>query len=111
MNWIPLTSEAQLDLIRSESMDKPVVLFKHSTRCSISSAALSRMERGWNLEGVKTYYLDLLAYRSVSNEIATQFGIEHQSPQVLVIQHGKCIYHESHSGIRPEEVAEFISTN
>lgn len=111
MNWIPLTSEAQLDLIRSESMDKPVVLFKHSTRCSISSAALSRMERGWNLEGVKTYYLDLLAYRSVSNEIAAQFGIEHQSPQVLVIRNGGCIYHESHSGIRPEEVAEFINTN
>ncbi|MCU0440895.1 MAG: bacillithiol system redox-active protein YtxJ [Bacteroidia bacterium] len=111
MNWIALTDIGQLNTIQQESLTNPVVIFKHSTRCSISSAALARMERGWQKDGVKTYYLDLLAHRDISNAVAVNYGVEHQSPQVLVIQNGSCIYNESHSGIMPEEVAEHVSSN
>ena len=83
MNWNKLTSAEQLDLIKEESNRQPVLIFKHSTSCSISHMALSRMERNWSDQlGVKPYYLDLLANKPISNKIETDFGVEHESPQV-----------------------------
>lgn len=75
MNWRVLNSEGQLDLIREESKESPILIFKHSTRCSISRTVLDRLERNWNMnemDHVKTYFLDLISYRSISNGIADQ---------------------------------------
>jgi bacillithiol system protein YtxJ len=107
MNWNPLTTVEQLAVIDGESQQQPVLIFKHSTRCSISAASLSRLERNWS-EGnvIKVYYLDLIAHRDVSNAIAQRYGIEHQSPQVLLIKSGKAVYTESHMGISAGEVLE-----
>ncbi|HEY0110451.1 MAG TPA: bacillithiol system redox-active protein YtxJ, partial [Fibrella sp.] len=81
MNWNKLTNAAQLDAIKAESVDQPVLIFKHSTTCSISAMALSRMERNWSeAAGIKPYYLDLLANRSLSGQIADTFQVNHQSP-------------------------------
>ncbi len=100
MNWNKLTTDDQLDLIKEESNRSPVLIFKHSTSCSISHMALSRMERNWNDHlGVKPYYLDLLAYKPISNKIESVFGVEHESPQVLLIRNGECIYDASHMAI------------
>lgn len=100
MNWNKLTSESQLETIKAESTQQPVLIFKHSTRCSISAMALSRMERSWDdAAGIKPYYLDLIANRSVSNQVASEFGIDHESPQILLIQNGECVYDASHMGI------------
>lgn len=100
MNWNKLTSDAQLDTIKEESVKHPVLIFKHSTTCSISAMALSRMERNWNDQlGVVPYYLDLLANRPVSLKIEREFGIEHESPQVLLIRNGECVYDASHMAI------------
>jgi len=99
MNWIPLKEESQLQEIEQRSHQQPVVIFKHSTRCSISSTALNRLERNWNeaeMTSVQPYYLDLLAYRPLSGQVAFTFDVEHQSPQVLLIREGKCIYTASH---------------
>ena len=116
MLWHPLTDNAQLQIIIDISQQQPenhraVVIFKHSTRCSISSMALSRFESKWADDPeVVVYYLDLLKFRDVSNETARLFGIEHQSPQVLVIKNGTCIYTASHSGIIVSEILEAITT-
>lgn len=102
MNWIPLTTSDQLVEIKEQSNQQPVLLFKHSTTCSISKTSLNRLERNWQegeLKGTKAYYLDLLTYRSISNEIAQLFGVEHQSPQVLIIQKGKSVFDRSHFDI------------
>jgi bacillithiol system protein YtxJ len=100
MTWHKLTDSDQLAQLREESARQPVLIFKHSTSCSISAMALSRMERNWSDEaGIKPYYLDLLAYRSVSNRVADEFGVAHESPQVLLIQNGECVYDASHMGI------------
>lgn len=100
MNWNNLTSDSQLATIKAESAQQPVLIFKHSTRCSISAMALSRMERNWDdAAGIKPYYLDLIANRPVSNQIVDVFGVEHESPQVLLIQNGECIYDASHMSI------------
>src|SRR5690242_6236637 len=106
MNWIPLQEEKQLNEIVSDSKTIPQVIFKHSTRCSISSMAKNRLDRQEAPAGVNFYLLDLIRYRSLSNQIASEFGIRHQSPQVLVINNGQCVYNESHSGIVFDELEE-----
>ncbi|MFY7887535.1 MAG: bacillithiol system redox-active protein YtxJ [Spirosomataceae bacterium] len=111
MNWHQLTDIAQLESIKEESFTQPVLLFKHSTRCSISSTALNRLERNWNQEAVgtlKPYYLDLIQFRPISSAIESEFKVEHQSPQVLVIKDGECIYNESHMGISFNELTETV---
>ncbi|MCC9074186.1 bacillithiol system redox-active protein YtxJ [Flavobacterium sp. F-65] len=103
INWIPLTSLEQLDQIEAESKDKQILIFKHSTRCSISKMALKQFEREYDLDDkVKAYFLDLIAHRDVSNEIASRFNVTHQSPQLLLIKDGKSIYNVSHSDIDAE---------
>ncbi|MFN3301284.1 MAG: bacillithiol system redox-active protein YtxJ [Sediminibacterium sp.] len=109
MNWIPLTEIAQLDNINKASFDIPQVIFKHSTRCSISSMALNRLERDTAPTNTDFYYLDLIKYRAISNAIAEQFNVYHESPQILVIKNGECIYDESHQGISMNEIAEQVA--
>lgn len=102
MQWIPLTSPGQLDAIDEASTQKPVLIFKHSTRCNISSAALNRLERAWTAADEaahSTYLLDLLAHRALSDAIAARYAVEHESPQVLVIRDGKCTRSAAHFGI------------
>ncbi|HEY0271574.1 MAG TPA: bacillithiol system redox-active protein YtxJ [Chitinophaga sp.] len=106
MNWQPLTTEEQLVTINGLSRHQPVAIFKHSTRCSISGMIKMRLERAAVPADVAFFYLDLIRYRNVSNRIAMDYGVEHESPQLLLIRDGQCIYHESHSGISMDEVAE-----
>jgi bacillithiol system protein YtxJ len=112
MNWNTLTTIAQLEtIVNSQSHSEPILLFKHSTRCSISTASLSRVERNWKEDDnskIQPYYLDLLQHRDVSNHIATLTGVEHASPQVLIIKEGKCVYDASHSDIRYDDIMENI---
>ena len=106
MNWILLSAEIQLQQIIEHSFSKPQVIFKHSTRCSISSMSRSRLERKTAPEGIDFYFLDLLAYRPLSQKIAADFNVPHESPQVLMIKNGICVYDESHSGINMDDIAE-----
>jgi bacillithiol system protein YtxJ len=106
-SWIQLTQPEQLVDIVRESEEQTVLIFKHSTSCSISAAAKSRLERQWadaGLSNVKLYYLDLLRFRPISNEIAEKFGVRHESPQLLLIKQGECRYDASHMGIRLSDV-------
>lgn len=111
MDWINLQSEDQLQEIISNSNSKPQVIFKHSTRCSISSMAKNRLDKKDNPDGMDFYYLDLIRHRNISNKIASDFNVAHQSPQVLVIDHGKCVYDESHSGIMMDDIVASVSQN
>ena len=98
MNWVKLDNKNQLEEVKTLSEKQPVLIFKHSTRCSISSTSLNRLERAWKTDEIKPYFLDLIAFRDISNQIAEEFSVEHQSPQVLLIGQGKCVYHTSHPG-------------
>jgi len=109
MHWNPLTDLDQLDEIVEISQNQPVVIFKHSTRCSISSTALSRFERAWGDTENAAFYLDLIAYRPISLEIAEKFGIQHQSPQALVIDKGACTYSATHWDISVDELKPYLS--
>lgn len=111
MNWIPLCSVEELEQLIRKSEQQPQVIFKHSTRCSISSVAKSRLEKAEAPAEIPFYYLDLISYRPLSNSIAERFGIEHESPQVLVIKNGQCVYDESHMGIDMEDIKDQLSLN
>ena len=98
--WKKLESMEDLDAAIEESKTKKVALFKHSTRCSISSMVLSKFERAVEKsdKDVSYYFLDLIAHRDISNEIANRLDVEHQSPQLLVLENGLVIKHASHNG-------------
>lgn len=104
MNWIALENEQQLAQITADSVQRPVVIFKHSTRCSISAMAKGRLDRAEQPDSIDFYYLDLIKYRSLSNQIAEMFHVHHESPQMLLIKDGNCTYEESHNGIDMEEL-------
>jgi bacillithiol system protein YtxJ len=106
MSWTELTSVEQINTIKEESKSSPVLIFKHSTTCSISAMALSRMQR--KSVDAKVYFLDLRAYRDVSNLIALTFDVIHESPQVLIIDNGVAVYNRSHSDINPADIQEFL---
>jgi bacillithiol system protein YtxJ len=110
MNWHPLTSSQQLDHISERSSQVPVLIFKHSTRCSISFMAKHRLESDWNFndEEIEPYYLDLIAHRNISGEIAERFAVHHESPQILLIKDGECVLDASHLDITVEEIKEMI---
>lgn len=107
INWRILKDLEGLDTWNDYSFQKPVVFFKHSIRCSISAMVKDRFERGWiyNDEDVIPVYLDLISHRDVSNRIAELYGIDHQSPQILLIKNGKCVHTSSHSSIDPEKLS------
>lgn len=106
MNWIALTEEAQLQEILERSKHQPVVIFKHSTRCSTSEMVKMRLEKVQQPENIDFYYLDLIRYRDISNKIAEMFDVYHESPQVLLIKNGECTFDESHHAIYMDEIIE-----
>jgi len=101
LKWTELTELRQLDTIVEESGETPVIIFKHSTRCPVSRMALRSFENEYSIEAgdAKPYFLDLIAHRDVSNEIASRFKVTHQSPQVIVIKNGQEVFNTSHDDI------------
>ncbi|MFV5699236.1 bacillithiol system redox-active protein YtxJ [Flavobacterium sp. ZT3R17] len=109
INWNELTDLGQLNEIIFISNEKPVAIFKHSTRCSVSRMALKQFENEFNSsDKVTPYFLDLIAHRDISNAIADQFSVTHQSPQLILIKDGKAVYNVSHSDIDAEELGKKV---
>ncbi len=107
MIWSKIIDIKNINEIVEESRSKKILIFKHSTRCSISVSALNRLERNWKQDDglkLKPYFLDLLNYRDISNQIANTFGVDHQSPQVLIIENGNCTFNQSHLDINYEDI-------
>jgi bacillithiol system protein YtxJ len=109
VKYFQLDKMEQFDEIDEISKTKPVVLFKHSTRCSISRMALKQFDAAFNYpeEKIDWYLLDLLNHRDLSNEIASRYNVVHQSPQIVVIRNGKAVFNESHDSISAEDLKQF----
>ena len=99
--WKNIESEEDLKKATEKSFEKKVIIFKHSTRCQISKIVLKNFEKevANSDKEVEYYFLDLIKYRPISNEIADQFGITHQSPQMIVLENGKAVKDASHQSI------------
>lgn len=109
MNWKQLNNLSTLEEIDRLSISNPVLIFKHSTRCSISDIAKARLDREQNIESIDFYYLDLIKFRDISNAIAEKYKVHHESPQILLISKGECVFDESHNGITMAEIKEQIN--
>jgi len=109
MDWETLDSAESLQAALDASHEQVVVLFKHSTRCSVSRMALKMTTNAWDLpDSVRPFLLDLLLHRDVSQRITDTLKIHHESPQMLVIQNGECIHHANHSYIDPTAVKAYL---
>lgn len=110
INWIPLTSIDKLEEIKEESKTASVLIFKHSTRCGISSMVIKRFENLFQEEHqhLKVYYLDLLSYRTISDEIGYAFQVMHQSPQLIVVKNSVAVHHASHYDIATTDLTRFL---
>ncbi len=110
INWIELLDIKSLKECIEQSDSKTVIIFKHSTRCSISSMAKSKLERNWNYKAdeITPYYLDLIANRAISNEIEKLLGVRHQSPQLIVLKNKRVVLHLSHNAINAKILKEYI---
>lgn len=108
MQWKNITDLTQISEIQQK--EGYSLIFKHSTRCSVSSMAKRRFELDWEVLPADTslYFLDLISYRDISAQIADTFQVHHESPQILLIKNGDCILDASHSDISADEVAEVI---
>ncbi len=110
MEWKQLESEAQLAELATLSEQTPVLIFKHSTRCYISKTVLKNFESTYREDDkVATYFLDLIAFRAISNKIAEDYQVVHQSPQLIVIYKNEVIYHASHSDIDADAVLKAVN--
>ena len=104
--FLKLTDKEELNQLMIDSSKHPVVVFKHSNSCGISSAAYREMEK---LDNVSL--LDVHQSRELSRELATLTGIEHESPQVIVLKDGKAVWTTSHYGVKAGAVAEALEAN
>jgi len=105
--WKTLESLSQLDEAIAHSHTSAQIIFKHSTRCIISKMVLQQFEETLNAipEQASLLFLDLLNHRDISNAIAMQLDVHHESPQVIVLKNGKAVFHESHHSIDTTSVA------
>ncbi|MGY0406955.1 MAG: bacillithiol system redox-active protein YtxJ [Polaribacter sp.] len=110
LNWIPLTSLEQLEIIEKQSSIETILIFKHSTRCGISSMVIKQFEKLFTEEyqQLKAYYLDLLNYRDLSDEVGYKFQVLHQSPQLIVVKNGVSVYNMSHYEITQTDLSRFV---
>ncbi|MFM6934925.1 MAG: bacillithiol system redox-active protein YtxJ [Flavobacteriales bacterium] len=111
MSWKTLSQQDQVAHIIQQSQERPQLFFKHSTRCSISSMALRRFEQSGILDSteIDCWYLDLLEFRAISDEIAHQCHVQHQSPQAILVQNGQILYAESHGMIDAQQILQLIA--
>jgi bacillithiol system protein YtxJ len=108
--WEVLDESVALEQLVEISYQKPVVVFKHSIRCGISSMVKNQLESDWDFseEEVELYYLDLINHRAISNAVADEFGVHHQSPQIIVLKDGKAVYDTSHHMVSVRAIREAI---
>lgn len=110
VNWIPLNSLEQIKTIKELSKSETIFVFKHSTRCGISSMVIKRFENLFDssMNNIKVYYLDLLNFRAISDEVGYSFQAQHQSPQLLIIRNEVAVLNVSHYDITTVNIQKHL---
>ena len=110
INWIPLNSLEQIKTIKELSKSETILVFKHSTRCNISSMVIKRFENLFDssMNNIKVYYLDLLNFRAISDEVGYSFQVQHQSPQLLIIRNEVAVLNVSHYDIATVNIQKYL---
>ena len=111
LDWIDIETMGQLDSAVSRSFSIPVLIYKHSTRCGLRNIVRSRLEKSWENApiDVECYFVDLIANRPISDAIENLFMVPHQSPQVLLLIDGNCVFHSSHMGVNYQAIKHAVN--
>lgn len=98
VGWKTLENMEELEGALKRSFEQPIAIFKHSIRCGTSAQVKDQLFSSWDInpEDVELYYLDLITYRAISNEVSTRLGVMHQSPQMIIVKNGKAVASDSH---------------
>jgi bacillithiol system protein YtxJ len=105
--FLRIDDRAALDNLITDSKQKPVIVFKHSNACSISSRAYREMEKVQDQVNI----LEVQSAREVSRELANLTGVRHETPQVIVLRDGKAVWNASHFDVQAGAVAKAVETN
>lgn len=107
MEWKKIVSADEIAQLQSLSEQAKILIFKHSDRCGISRSVKSKLESDWKYEaGLTPFLVDVIHHRDVSGEVSRCFGVQHESPQALLIRNGKCIFHASHFDIHFSDLVD-----
>jgi bacillithiol system protein YtxJ len=105
--FLRIDDRAALDNLITDSKQKPVIVFKHSNACSISSRAYREMEKVQDQVNI----LEVQSAREVSRELANLTGVRHETPQVIVLRDGKAVWNASHFDVQAGAVSKAVETN
>ncbi|WAC13806.1 bacillithiol system redox-active protein YtxJ [Dyadobacter pollutisoli] len=109
MNWITISSEEEVQNIYNSG--EYSIIYKHSPRCMTSLMAYRQLKSDVNSVPnvqVPVYIVDVIANRKESQSIASTFQVEHESPQLLIVKNGECLYDSSHEDISLHQTLEYI---
>ena len=104
----PLTSSSEFEALLETSIEKPVVLYKHSCMCGVSFMAQREVKRFFEQSGLPVFELVVQNSRALSNSISTKLGIRHESPQAILLYQKKPFYNTSHGGIQAERLGAAV---
>ncbi len=111
MNWIKLDSLEKLDEMKTASENEKVLVLKFSPKCAINYVVRNLLEREWAAGEMrmKTFLVDVISGKSLSEQLEKEYGVEHESPQALIIQKGKVLFHASHGRVIYSELRKFAN--
>lgn len=107
----PLSDLAMLEAAIAESLERPVLLFKHSRACGVSCEALDEVRAYLQRDGAATSskMITVQSHRDVSESAARRLGIRHETPQAIVLRDGRPVWSASHFRITAAELARVLS--
>ena len=105
--FLEIDDRTAVESLLTDSNQKPVIVFKHSNACPISSRAYREMEK---VEADVNILVVQMA-REVSRELANLTGVRHETPQVIVLRDGKAVWNASHFDVQAGAVAEAVESH
>ncbi len=108
--WHPLSETDQLKEVLEQSVDQPQLIFKHSTKCGVSTVAKKNLEAVFEeiIPQADVHIVDVIKNREVSNEIASELNVQHESPQLIKVHQQDTSWDISHAKIQSQKVLELL---
>ena len=102
-----------LDRLLAQTSDRPLLLFKHSLTCGTSAEALDELLDHIDGDGLDARYaiLTVQSQRELSNAVSARLGVRHETPQALLIRHGRVIWSASHFRVTAAAVQSAIRSH
>ena len=107
-----ISSSQTLSEVLDESCQRKIVIFKHSTTCPVSARAWREVQNfiSESTNEVLVTMIKVIESRPVSNQVAEELGIKHQSPQVLLVSDRQVLWNASHQSVTESNIIKALAT-